>query len=359
MPLKDIFGGGILAGAADSFLGGVSNALFGGIQAKRQWKYQQKQMAQQQQYNLDSMWYQHQYNMDAWNRENEYNKPTNVRARYEEAGISPQAALGGSVGAGIAGSMSTPSSNPPSGGADYSGRNSFNPSALSAMATLQSINESKARQKKTETESAGQAITNGILDTNAEIVKLDRDNKKLQNAIAEINKRIAAATESGNIQQVYAELLTTRASYDKLLADTSISIETRNLIQAQIRSLDADIELRKAQTQTEGSKQENLGADTKLKNEQAETEGVKREKMRADIEQIFSNIGLTEVQTAKVAEEFLQLWSHTDNANSIYDLVYKALYAALGRNEYEELANKTDFMQKRDKVIEKIRKYQK
>ena len=47
------------SGAASSFGSsagsGLGNALFGGISAKRQWKYAQKQMALQQQYALEQM----------------------------------------------------------------------------------------------------------------------------------------------------------------------------------------------------------------------------------------------------------------------------------------------------------------
>ena len=61
---KDILGG--LIGGASSFgsslLGGVSDALFGGLKAKRQWKYQKKQMALQQQYNLETMAQEQAYN---------------------------------------------------------------------------------------------------------------------------------------------------------------------------------------------------------------------------------------------------------------------------------------------------------
>ena len=42
--------------ALDSLGSGFSDTLFGGIKARRQWKYQQKQMALQHQYNLDEMW---------------------------------------------------------------------------------------------------------------------------------------------------------------------------------------------------------------------------------------------------------------------------------------------------------------
>lgn len=108
-------------------LGSVAGAgldlAFGGIKAKRQWKYKKKEMALQNEYALGQMEKQHEYQMDAWNKENEYNDPRNVRARYEAAGISPQAALGGAAtGAGIAGSMATPGTpSGPGGGGDYSG----------------------------------------------------------------------------------------------------------------------------------------------------------------------------------------------------------------------------------------------
>lgn len=102
--------------AVGGFLNGVTGTLFGGIQASRQWKYKQKEMALQQQYNLENMQRQYQYQLDFWNKQNAYNSPVNSVARWRGAGVSPMAVFGSSPGgAGVAGgSVSVPESSNPS-----------------------------------------------------------------------------------------------------------------------------------------------------------------------------------------------------------------------------------------------------
>lgn len=110
------------AGAAGGLISGGLGQLFGGMNARRNWKYKQKEMALAQKYNEKNMQIQNQYAIDAFNRENEYNDPSAVSTRYKQAGINPLAALGGGAasGAGISGSLTVPDSDSPSasGGSD-------------------------------------------------------------------------------------------------------------------------------------------------------------------------------------------------------------------------------------------------
>ena len=79
---------------------GLGNALFGGIAARRQWKYQQKQMKLQQQYALEQMAksaeYQLKHDKEMFDYENAYNDPSKVFERYLKAGVTPAAVLGSS-----------------------------------------------------------------------------------------------------------------------------------------------------------------------------------------------------------------------------------------------------------------------
>lgn len=103
---------------------GLGNALFGGIAARRQWKYQKKQMKLQQQYALEQMAksaeYQLTHDKEMFDYENAYNDPTKVFERYLKAGVTPAAVLGSS-GVGVSATVPTSSGGAPSGGSGPSG----------------------------------------------------------------------------------------------------------------------------------------------------------------------------------------------------------------------------------------------
>lgn len=117
---------------SSGLISGALGQLFGGMNARRQWRYQQKQMKLQQQYALEQMQKQSELSYANWQKqfdyENAYNDPTKVFDRYLKAGVTPAAVLGssgvgvnatmsggsaGSVGAsGPSGSFSTPGAGP-------------------------------------------------------------------------------------------------------------------------------------------------------------------------------------------------------------------------------------------------------
>lgn len=103
---------------------GLGNALFGGIAARRQWKYQQKQMKLQQQYALEQMAksaeYQLVHDKEMFDYENAYNDPSKVFERYLKAGVTPAAVLGSS-GVGVSATVPTSSGGSISGGSGPSG----------------------------------------------------------------------------------------------------------------------------------------------------------------------------------------------------------------------------------------------
>lgn len=112
---------------------GALGQLFGGMNARRQWRYQQKQMALQQKYALEQMQKQSELSYSNWQRqfdyENAYNDPTKVFDRYLKAGVTPAAVLGSS-GVGINATMSggsapMPSASGPSG--SFPGGSGFGP----------------------------------------------------------------------------------------------------------------------------------------------------------------------------------------------------------------------------------------
>ena len=109
---------------ATGLIGGALGQLFGGMNARRQWKFQQKQMKLQQQYALEQMQKQSELSYANWQKqfdyENAYNDPSKVFDRYLKAGVTPAAVLGSS-GVGVnatmsGGSASMPSASGPTGG---------------------------------------------------------------------------------------------------------------------------------------------------------------------------------------------------------------------------------------------------
>lgn len=104
--------------AGSSIGGGFADALFGGISARRNWKYKQKEMALQQQYALEQMSksaeFQLAHDKQMFDYQNAYNDPSAVLERNLAAGLNPAAVLGQS-GVGISATIPTSSGGAPSG----------------------------------------------------------------------------------------------------------------------------------------------------------------------------------------------------------------------------------------------------
>lgn len=107
------------ASSAGSSAGaGLADALFGGISARRNWRYKQKEMALQQQYALEQMTksaeFQLAHDKQMFDYQNAYNDPSAVLERNLDAGLNPAAVLGQS-GVGVSATIPTASGGAPSG----------------------------------------------------------------------------------------------------------------------------------------------------------------------------------------------------------------------------------------------------
>lgn len=106
------------ASAGSSAGAGMADALFGGISARRNWKYKQKEMALQQQYALEQMTksaeFQLAHDKQMFDYQNAYNDPSAVLERNLDAGLNPSAVLGQS-GVGVSATIPTASGGAPSG----------------------------------------------------------------------------------------------------------------------------------------------------------------------------------------------------------------------------------------------------
>lgn len=104
--------------AGSSAGGGIADALFGGISARRNWKYKQKEMALQQQYALEQMTksaeFQLAHDKQMFDYQNAYNDPSAVLERNLAAGLNPAAVLGQS-GVGVSATIPTSGGGAPSG----------------------------------------------------------------------------------------------------------------------------------------------------------------------------------------------------------------------------------------------------
>lgn len=191
---------------------GLGGALFGGITAKRQWKYAQKQMALQQQYALEQMTKQYEHELAnskaLFDYENAYNEPVKVFDRYRQAGITPAGVLGAS-GVGVNATMSSS----PTGFAGVStpSAGSFLSGSLGALP-------------------AGVANPGlAIAKQEAEIRNINADTKRIQGDThsvdwrASFDKLVLDAQEHGvNVEKYRADIM----KYDAVISENNAWLST-------------------------------------------------------------------------------------------------------------------------------------
>lgn len=222
---------------------GLGNALFGGISAKRQWKYAQKQMALQQQYALDQMAksaeYQLKHDKSMFDYENAYNDPSKVFERFAKAGINPAAVLGqsgASVGATIGtGSGSAPSAGGPSASGSIGAGAAFNgnPTAIAQNALLEATKDKAhqdarlagAQATRIENETQGASYYKAIADLNQQLLSHNVSDAKsmasYHEALAKIQQSAAQYADLSatyNFQQVVGDYAKTVEEYRHLKA---------------------------------------------------------------------------------------------------------------------------------------------
>lgn len=314
--------GSTAAGAVGNIASGVTNALFGGIQARRNWKYKQKEMALQQKYNLENMQKQFDYQQEAWNRENRYNDPRNASARWRLAGISPNAVFGNSPGgAGVAGSAGTPDVSNPSAGGNVD-TSTYHPT-LTPVEMMRARNEQKVADSQADLNNALANKARGDtkdpdITKRSQLVQLSRDEiaketEEVQRDILKIQKDFAAAKEANDVAIQRAKFLEIIANCNKLLADKNVSEEMKE-------KLEADKKLAQEMVNTEKAKQRNLDSQTETENQTREG---RKSLTNAQAKEALSRVGLNELARDRDSYEFFLRLVNADDVHSPAQAVSK------------------------------------
>lgn len=145
------------ASAGSSAGAGMADALFGGISARRNWRYKQKEMALQQQYALEQMTksaeFQLAHDKQMFDYQNAYNDPSAVLERNLAAGLNPAAVLGQS-GVGVSATIPTASGGAPSGHGPVASGSGGGLAALAGNASAYADVELKNAQQQRERSAA-------------------------------------------------------------------------------------------------------------------------------------------------------------------------------------------------------------
>lgn len=314
--------GSTAAGAIGNIASGATNALFGGIQARRNWKYKQKEMALQQKYNLENMQKQFDYQQEAWNRENRYNDPRNASARWRLAGISPNAVFGNSPGgAGVAGSAGTPDVSNPSAGGNVD-TSTYHPT-LTPVEMMRVQNERKVADSQADLNNALANKARGDtkdsdITKRSQLVQLSRDEiaketEEVQRDVLRIQKDFVAAKEANDVAIQRAKFLEIIANCNKLLADINVSEVLKG-------KLEADKELAQEMVNTEKAKQRNLDSQTDTENQTREG---RKSLTNAQAKEALSRAGLNNLARDRDSYEFFLRLVNADDVNSPAQAVSK------------------------------------
>lgn len=191
------FGMNAASSAGSSSGGGLADALFGGISARRNWKYKQKEMALQQQYALEQMSksaeFQLAHDKQMFDYQNAYNDPSAVLARNLAAGLNPAAVLGQS-GVGVSATVPTSSGGAPSGHAPVASGSGGGLDALAGNPSAYADAQLKEAQQERERSAAD------LNDAQAEWYKSQTVDKDLRERLMKAQAGLAEAgiTESSS-----------------------------------------------------------------------------------------------------------------------------------------------------------------
>ena len=340
------FLGNLGLSAGDSLFSGASDALFGGIKAKRNWKYKKKEMELQQQYNVENMERQYGYQVDMLNRQNQWNAPTNQVSMWRQAGISPTSVFGsGNGGVGLSGTPSGPSSSNPSASGNVDNSQPVRSAILSEAKRLQ--NETKVAASvvdKNEADAAAARAAAARDQADADTKNLFRDDllegirlgnvgKGFENRIAEQNAKLKEATTPVEIEKATASLRNI--------------IEDANLKRAQIDEILSRIRLNEEYVKTEGSRRANIDARTETENKLRES---RKNQLNAVVRELSSAAGLKDEQKDAVLYDLLERLTNSTRPKSLGEIIGIA-FAELKRQG----ADLTDWRKdKISKILEKI-----
>lgn len=217
--MGESFGMNAASSAGSSTGAGLADALFGGISARRNWKYKQKEMALQQQYALEQMSksaeYQLSHDKQMFDYQNAYNDPSAVLERNLSAGLNPAAVLGQS-GVGVSATIPTSSGGAPSGHGPVASGSGGGLTALAGNPSAYADIQLKDAQQERERSAAA------LNDAEADWYKSQTLDKSLRERLMKAQAGLAEAgiTESSSRASLNAAI-TLSYSIDNELKDAA------------------------------------------------------------------------------------------------------------------------------------------
>ena len=321
------------SGVAGAFVGGLANLFTQG----RQEAHDRAMATLNHKYALEQMAQQNAYQVEQWNRENEYNDPSNVKHRYEAAGLSPYAVFGNSAasGAGIAGGLSSA----PSGSS--TGHSSTLPSAAGVLSSSiaagvnSSLEARRIEAQNKESEAKSRLDEQKALSEEFNRVHIAPSTARLTAALADLR------VSESSIKEVEAQWAPYMATLSSIYQETQISNvqksielsqqkifeskafqalteEQQNKVRAEAneiaeRTLGYAYErsYKEALTSVQQSLKHNIAMDSALKQAQfGHYDNLKRQ-IDAEIDLIGSKMSLNEQQIKLWKNQIAQEWTNT------------------------------------------------
>lgn len=274
--------------------------------------------------NEKNMALEHDYWKRRVNQLEEMNKPSRQVEKWRSAGIAPQAVFGNSPGgAGIATDASSPNSQTPMGSSDFNfvttiaERQRMKNEKAVADATVDKLN---AEAAKLRGDTKDPKVTKDLqqLEFDWNIVKKQREQVQLD--VDKIDKEFRRAFNEADLQIKHGIYSDTLARIDKLIADKEVSEEMKQNLQKQRDLIDAQIDLTKTQTETEGARKRNLDSQTKTENQLRK---LRKSLTQNQINEITQKIRASRVVTAEGIER-LNAWLRGDReVSSLFGFVDK------------------------------------
>lgn len=280
---------------ATGLITGALGQLFGGMNARRQWRFQQKQMKLQQQYALEQMQKQSELSYANWQKqfdyENAYNDPSKVFDRYLKAGVTPAAVLGSS-GVGVNATMSGGSASMPSASGP-SGSTSVSPGVFSAGDPT-AVAQNMLAQSTVNRNSAAANLDN------AQAKSIDDQNvgKQLYTLMAQSRVALDQAAAKHNL--AVADVLKVQENIEKnalFISDATLlsSIDEKKnqaaLVAAEVRRLNIE--------------NENLGAVMSAQAFMMKTQAVLNQTLGEQSREVIESLRLNNLDTAN---ELVRNW---------------------------------------------------
>lgn len=249
------------ASAGSSAGAGMADALFGGISARRNWRYKQKEMALQQQYALEQMSksaeFQLAHDKQMFDYQNAYNDPSAVLERNLAAGLNPAAVLGQS-GVGVSATIPTASGGAPSGHGPVASGSGGGLAALagnpSAYADIELKNAQQERERSAaalndaqadwyESQTLDKGLRERLLKAQAGLAEQgiteSSSRTQLNTAISlsySIDNELKDAAFGYNLEQIKADLGKAKEEYYQLKARTGY---IDDMVEAELQLLTA------------------------------------------------------------------------------------------------------------------------